>query len=336
MELSREQCYSIKGLAILLIMIHNFTDFLLSIECNEMVYEQKNTDVFLENLFSSNWFGYIFSFAGWIGVAAFFFLSGYGLTKKYNGSKTFNSGSYIKNHLIKLWILLVPVYLLYISVFTTDFITAIAHITFTINILRYVDNHFILDPGVYWFFGAIFQFYLLFIFMRKLDNRWLWCLCIVFLVFHYYLLYLNTAIMSCMRHNFIGWGTAFTLGIIAAKTQLSIPKQYNRIVCAISFITLCFCLVIKWLTPFTEVFTIIFFITLSKMLTKKWICFIGVISPSIFVLHPTIRRVIYCLYFAPEHAYLLTLIFIAIVIPLSWLHHVILKKVNRLLFSKQS
>ena len=332
--MSKEQSSFIKGLGILLIMVHNFVDILMDIANNEMSYSQKVTDVFLANLFSQNSIWYILSFAGWIGVPLFFFISGYGLTKKYNATTTIKAGSYIKNHVIKLWRLMFPIYLVYFAIYHTNAQSALAQITFTINLFYGKDN-FYLDPGVYWFFGAILQFYLLFLLLRKLSTRWLWVLCAVFLVVQYCIVYcVSYDMANWMRHNFVGWGVPFLLGMIAARSQLSISKSWNSALCAASFLILCACLVIRWLTPLTEVAMIIFLVTLSRMVTWKWACFIGIISPSIFALHPLIRMLFYSLCFKPEYVLVLTIAYSAVVILLSWAHHKILNNPNLLKFKR--
>ena len=308
-----------------MIMIHNYVDFLLSINSNEMIYSQDYTDTFLSHIFTADSIWYIFSFAGWIGVPLFFFSSGYGLTKKYN-DKPLNTRSYILNHLIKLWKLLVPIYLLYIFINTTNIQSALAHITFTIN---FFDDHikgFVMDPGVYWFFSAILQFYILFIFLRKLDLRWIWTLCVFFLVIHYYAFFgASNEISWLIRRNFLGWGVPFLLGIIAARKQIKLSEQMNLLLCIASFFALCACMVIKWLAPFSEVSMVVFIVTLSRMMTPKWICFIGIISPSIFVLHPLIRMLFYYFYFEPKQVLLLTIIYTIVVITCGWAHHRLLK-----------
>ena len=116
--MSKEQSSFIKGLGILLIMVHNFVDILLNIASNEMSFSQKATDAFLAHVFTADSLWYIFSFAGWIGVPLFFFISGYGLTKKYNATNTIKAGTYIKNHVVKLWKLMLPIFW-YTSVYTT-------------------------------------------------------------------------------------------------------------------------------------------------------------------------------------------------------------------------
>ena len=54
MNLTKEQCLNIKGIAIFIIMVHNFVDHLLGINCNEMYYTQYVTDAFLANLFTKS------------------------------------------------------------------------------------------------------------------------------------------------------------------------------------------------------------------------------------------------------------------------------------------
>ena len=334
-DMSKEQSSFIKGLGILLIMVHNFVDILLNIASNEMSFSQKATDAFLAHVFTADSLWYIFSFAGWIGVPLFFFISGYGLTKKYNATNTIKAGTYIKNHVVKLWKLMLPIFLVYFCLYHTNIQSALAHVTFTINILSYGKNSFHIDPGVYWFFGAILQFYLLFLLLRKLSTRWLWVLCAVFLVVQYCIVYcVSYDMANWMRHNFVGWGVPFLLGMIAARSQLNISKPWNSALCAASFLILCACLVIRWLTPLTEVAMIIFLVTLSRMVTWKWACFIGIISPSIFALHPLIRMLFYSLCFKPEYVLVLTIAYSAIVILLSWAHHKILNNPNLLKFKR--
>mgnify|MGYP002868625128 FL=1 len=345
--MSKEQSNFIKGLGILLIMIHNFVDILLGISSNEMVYTRESTDAFLAHIFTTDCIWYFFSFVGWIGVPLFFFISGYGLTKKYNAANTIRSASYIKNHAVKLWMLMVPIYLVYFILYGTNMEAGLSHmvitsnhiqsgllhITFTINLLSYGNNGFVIDPGVYWFFGAIFQFYILFLLLRKLDRRWLWILCGIFLIIHYFIIYAaNPDLSRWMRQNFLGWGVPFMLGMIAARSQLNPSKRMNLVLCIGALLGLCACLVVKWLAPFTEVMTIIFFVTLSRMMTMKWMCHIGVISPSIFVLHPLIRQLIYSIFDSASHyPYTMTIAFTIITLLMSWVHHAVLGKTNKLL-----
>ena len=330
MEISKEQGQSIKGIAILLIIIHNYVYILLGINNNEMNYSISATRTFLDHLFTPDVLLYIVSFAGWIGVPLFFFLSGYGLTRKYGQEKHLNARSYVMNHLVKLWMLLLPIYLVYCCIFTTNIQSPIAQMTFTINILSYGNNGFYLDPGVYWFFGAILQFYLLFLVFRRMSTRGLWVLCAAFVAFHYFALYsVDVYAFKWVRHNFLGWGSSFVLGMIAARSRVEASRGSIIAICITAFVGLCLGLVIKWLAPFAEICVIIFLVTLTRMVTTKWLCFLGIISPSIFALHPFIRQVFYSIFtFGPDHPYLMTLVFVATTLIFSWVHHRVLKKAN--------
>ena len=333
MELSKEQGQHIKGIAILMIIIHNYVDILLGINSNEMSYSENATAHFLDHLFTADAIWYIFSFAGWIGVPLFFFLSGYGLTKKYSSGNTLKPGTYITDHVVKLLKLLVPIFLIYLCFYRTNLKSAIAHLTFTINLLSYGKNGYYLDPGVYWFFGAILQFYLLFILLRKMKTQWLWVLCVAFVAFHYFILYgVEPETMTWMRHNFLGWGATFTLGMIAARSRTDLSKRAILLLCICSFIGLCASLVIKWLAPWVEICTIVFLVATTRMATTRWTCFLGVISPSIFALHPLVRQLFYSVFkFASDYPYTMTIIFVITTILSSWVHHQILNRANRML-----
>lgn len=333
MDLTREQCLNIKGCAIFLIMIHNFVDHPLGIDCNEMFYSQSATDAFLANLFSQSSIWYIFSFVGWIGVALFMFLSGYGLYRKY-GKQPIANRNYIKSHAIKLWKLLIPVYLLYVIISSLLFSESywlrsiIAQVALVINLLDYGNSGFVINPGVYWFFGAIMQFYLLFLALRRLDVKWIWVLTFIFLIIHYLNLYLvaNDGIMEWTRHNFIGWAVPFLLGIIAAQTRLSLKMKTSALICVVSCIMLFICLTNKALTPLTEIFTILVFVSLFQLFSWKGFFFLGVISASIFVIHPLIRIIFYNVTNVAEHTLLLTLAYFFVTVAVSFFHS---KLINR-------
>ncbi len=323
-----------KGIGILLIMVHNYVDHLMDINCNEMHYSQEVSDIFLSNIFTSSFFWYILSFAGWIGVPIFIFLSGYGLTKKY-GTSRIEVPLYIRSHLIKLWKLLLPIYLLYVIISHCCFgqnylIKGILTVcTFTANF--YGDNY--LEPGVYWFFGVILQFYIIFLLLRKLSVRWLCALLVGFLVIHYVALYfMSEWSMVWVRHNFTGWGASFILGIIAARKDIHLPKHYEWAISLLSFCFLWVCMTIKPLTPFAELTSIVFIISLGQKFTFKPFEFIGLISASIFVVHPLIRMIFYHTISLPHgqtsQPIIMTLAYFLIVILVSLGHHILLKSTS--------
>lgn len=83
--LTRQDTDSMKGVAILFIVLHNLLHWISKTKENEFSYSVEKTKLFFENLFTNAdtlWMD-VFSFLGWYGVPAFLFLSGYGLVKKY-------------------------------------------------------------------------------------------------------------------------------------------------------------------------------------------------------------------------------------------------------------
>lgn len=344
MTLSKELCTCLKGVAISLIVIHNFFDYLLEIECNEMYYCQDYTDAFIANVFSSSFFWYVLSYAGWIGVPLFLFLSGYGLTKKYNSYQQINSYTYIKNHIVKLWKLLLPVSLLYFIIYVYVFNqpqvphnlkSFLAQIPFLINLLDYGDNSFYIVPGVYWFFGAILQFYIIFLFIRRLSIKCLVVLSLSFLGINYFILYfVSNETMEWARHNCLGWGLPFVLGIIAAKSQKELPQKWHIFLSFLSLGGLCISLICKPFIPFVEIMTIILLISVSKYLNNRLFFLIGIISPSIFVIHPFIRMLLCNLFWASNYPIAMTIIYVILVGALSWLHHRVLNNPDLFKFKR--
>ncbi len=328
MEIRREQSLAMKGYAILLIMIHNFVDHIMVMGNNEMAYCPSATADFVSHILSRPSVWHIFSFTGWIGVALFIFVSGYGLTRKY-GTKTIDTTDYIKHHTIKLWVLLAPMYLLYVLVMywlcgePHNWQSILAQLSFTVNILSYGDNSFAIEPGVYWFFGAILQFYLLFLLLRKWRVSWLFAALAGAIALHYGFLYLaDDDTMWWFRQNSIGWGAPFLLGMIAAKSSWSPSKQQLCLLLPISIVLLSLCLTIKALMPLTEILTILFFGSVALLIHIKPINAVGIISSSIFVVHPFVRMALYKLLGNSALGLgSMVAIYVIIVAVLSLLHH---------------
>ena len=335
MMLTREQCNGLKGFAILLIMIHNYVDHIMGMGCNEMAYSQAATTDFTTMVTTQPSIWHLFSFTGWIGVALFLFVSGYGLARKY-GDGDIDKKSFIRRHVIKLWVLLAPVYILYVAVQhywcgeSHNWQSIIAQLTFTTNILSYGDNGFVIEPGVYWFFGAILQFYLLFLFIRKWNVNKLMIALACGLALNYAFLYLTTDdTMWWFRQNCIGWFAPFLFGMIAAKIPYKPSKSWLWILLPASLTTLYLCITIKAFIPLTELCTILFFGSLVLLMNLKLINIVGMISASIFVIHPFIRMTLYkALGSSTLSISAMVAIYFVLVMAFSLLHHLLYRKVS--------
>ena len=328
MMLTREQCNGLKGYAILLIMIHNYVDHIMGMSCNEMAYSQEATTDFIAMVTTQPSIWHFFSFTGWIGVALFLFASGYGLARKY-GDGDIDKTSFIRRHVIKLWVLLAPVYIIYVAVQyywcgePHNWQSIIAQLTFTTNILSYGDNGFVIEPGVYWFFGAILQFYLLFLFIRKWSEGKLMIALAGALALNYAFLYLTTDdTMWWFRQNCIGWCAPFLLGMIAAKSLYKPAKSWLWVLLPTSLAALYLCITIKAFIPLTELCTVLFFGSLVLLMNLKPINVFGMISASIFVIHPFIRMILYqALGNSTLSISAMVAIYFVLVLAFSLLHH---------------
>lgn len=115
MLISRKQSSLMRGIAMLLICLHNlFHQNSLFKECEFAFYPERVKQ--LHNIPLTPWHlvEALFSFWGWYGVPIFIFLSGYGLVCKHElSAKNLTPGAYISHNYLKLIVLLIPGYLFY-------------------------------------------------------------------------------------------------------------------------------------------------------------------------------------------------------------------------------
>lgn len=332
MDITREQDLNIRGFSILLLVVHNYVYRLMGINCNEFAYSKQVTDIFLSHVSSGQMPWYVASFAGWVVVSCFFFLSGYGLTRKYGEAAQLPLYCYIKRHVSKLWKLLLPVFAVYIALFYGAFghnwniPSIIAQVTFTINPLCYGDNSFVIEPGIYWFLGAILQFYLFFPVIRRLDKNWLWLLLAAGIAIRYLAIYgMSNDVQEWIRLNALGWVTPFIAGMIAARTPLNLTRRTSVVLCILSAVLLWLCMTHQCLMPLSEICCITCCVTLSRIVTLKPLAWIGGISSSIFMIHPLLRMIFYEL---GPHSVLLSLAcYTVLSIAVGWLYSLLMKAI---------
>ncbi len=84
-SLSLNECSAIRGIAIIMIFVHNYCRWIFSAKENEYQFSRERVNVLNDALSNFNWDfpAQIFSFFGHYGVPIFLFLSAYGLVKKY-------------------------------------------------------------------------------------------------------------------------------------------------------------------------------------------------------------------------------------------------------------
>jgi peptidoglycan/LPS O-acetylase OafA/YrhL len=217
----------IKGIAILLIICHNFFHWLKPIMGeNEFSFNLEFSQNFIESLISNplNFLQYILAFAGHYGLQLFIFISGYGLTVRY-AYKVYSYKGFIKKRLVKLYPvftiallgLLVYKFIIFNNELNSEvFIDFILRYTLLANLIP--KEVFVLN-GPFWFYSMIVQLYLLFpllLFIIKKNIKYLYLIAVltflIVLVFNQHLSGLNFSLF----YNFIGHLPVFVFGIVYA------------------------------------------------------------------------------------------------------------------------
>lgn len=241
--LTKQQSQALRGIAILGIILHNYCHFLkFAVKENEYTFTAEKPRLLLEKLLAldADLFIHILSFFGHYGVPVFLFISGYGLVKKYDGSRVLGCGGariFLWNHFKKLFRLMIWGYLLFVvvyflrnsngvEVYTWD--RVVAQLTMTVNFL-YEHPDRIIKPGPYWFFGLMMQLYALYIFV---IHRWRspWLLAALVLVcWLVQALAPTTDALNFIRYNFIGGVLPFVAGVyISRRSPNPFPKGEGR------------------------------------------------------------------------------------------------------------
>lgn len=316
--LGKTECNAMRGIAILGIILHNYCHWLAPIvKENEYQYFQNNVDE-LSKIMTSEWtnliFFHVMSFFGHYGVPIFLFLSAYGLVQKYelyNRDKHADPTTleFIKYHWKKLFRLMIVGFAAFILI---DAITPgrhhyavldiIAQLGLFNNILPHPDK--IIWPGPYWFFGLMFQLYIVYrLFLYK--RHWGWAVG---------LMVLSTAIqMACepdgealnrWRYNCVGGILPFCMGLLYARhVKNANPRLYplwtilavlgiyilslnrNSWFFVPAFVCIAAIYFVKHISRAT------FFSTFHRWLLNQ-LSWIGSISAALFISHPITRKVI--------------------------------------------
>ena len=303
-----------KGNAILFVALHNFfhsshlTEFVRE---NENTFDvQKTLDYFnVLKSFELSDIGQFFSFLGWIGVVVFMFISGYGLVKKYEGNgNQLKAGKYIFYSWKKLAVLLLMgvVYFVIIAVATGSGKIVIPRSLLQLTLLNnLLMPRLSIDPGVYWYFGLAFEFYLLYLLVRRWSARSLMigAGCLLLIQIAAIIVWgPESEPWSWLRHNFMGWGQVFLTGMAVAKSNFekhlptkTLPLFLLAGLCLVSLPFL-FLNVWTWflIVPFVAVMFFVFLaggVNNTKIL-KRIGLWLGKYSAFIFVVHPIVRSMI--------------------------------------------
>lgn len=311
---------AMRGVAILSIMLHNFTHWLGPIvKENEYTFSEHNVRRLLVELShpGEELLAHLLSFFGHYGVPVFVFLSAYGLTKKYESAQSADdSGAwqFIKKHYKKLFLMMLVGYTSYVMVdymtpgrYHYHFWEVIGNLCMIANL--YPDPDHSIWPGPYWYFGLMVQIYIFYRLvlhngkeslanrLSPLQNDIL--LAVLFLVPLFAQLCFGPESMELeyYRYNITGSIPVFIMGIVYARheasTDLSKGTYAMISLCCALLVLVCSMYYFTWIfAPFFVVACTISFVKALPAAITSSLTWVGTISAAMFVCHPITRKVL--------------------------------------------
>lgn len=257
MTLSKKDTAFLKGIAILMIMLHNFCHHLpMSVTENEYTFAIERFEK-LCSCFSNGGPHIVLntiSHFGHYGVPLFLFLSGYGLVCKYElsghrrhhrdfGHRTLRDLKFVWGHMVKMWKLMLPAIAIYWSycmfsgeTWRVQWGDLAAMLTFTSNL--FIERELILGP--WWFFSLIIQLYIVYrlVLYHHRDGFTLVAITAVCFMLQAYLYIADVrltpegaiqlfdknpchhSLFKYCRYNFVSWLLPFAAGILTARSRM--------------------------------------------------------------------------------------------------------------------
>jgi hypothetical protein len=341
--LSRAECNALKGLAILGIVLHNYSHWLgFAIKENEYQWQDRsNVRLIYELHFPGHLtFVQFLSYFGHYGVPVFLFLSGLGLVFKYEqtNSAPVRTLPFLRYHYLKLFRLMIFGFVAFTmldaitpSSHQYQFIDVIGQLGLFNNLLP--DPSHVIWPGPFWFFGLMMQLYLiyrLFIYRR----HWgfivaLMVICVLSQVF----CAPSGDTLEWIRYNMMGGMVPFGLGILAARYLPAI--EWNKNIWALTVLILIpiiyfMCLSYQswfWVPVFIIAINIAFIKVLPSFVTR-YLLWIGGISAAMFVTHPILRKIFIPISRSGD-VYTGILLYLVATIVVAWLYHKMLTHIPK-------
>lgn len=307
--LNKENSLILRGVAIIFIILHNllhFDIFGFTGE-NEMSFSSDNAISFFNAISNnSNVVGEFMSHLGWIGVPVFVFLTGYGVMASASLKKT-KPATYIKRNYLKLLALLLPAVLFFAGVdllkgnIWPELLKRFSYLTMLANLVYpYVKC----SPGVYWYFGLTFQFYLLWAFFGKhlnVKNLLAWSV-ILLGALYLFCAYGSPKSLSIFRHCFTGWFPVFAIGVWFGMRNNQDDLKPGKVWVELLLLFVLLGLVLlmsKWMLTwiFVPIVALAWFVVIGLLLMRtrylsdafRWV---GKYSACIFVCHPIARLIL--------------------------------------------
>ena len=342
--LTYQDSQKLRGLAIILIMIHNFCHVLPEfIPENEYLWSIEPIKQYGQYILQGgpHLILNLFSHYGFYGIALFIFLSGYGLATKYDHKEDISPVHFLVHHASKLWrLLFIGIFVYYIAfrLFggdepSWDHIIKLA--TFVSNLLPSRPLIF----GPWWWFSLIMQFYVVYyLFYYKKNLRFVCVFTLLCLLLQYAITFYcrhdltnEYGLLVYLHYNFPALVLPFSLGIYAVRRQ---PVWLDsRLLLIASILIVILGSFNVWIWCLGSLFACIALIQLGLLLCRlRWACslfsWIGRLSAWAFVIHPIVRRYVFRLNDSYSIYFTLTL-YLAITLAISFVIYEIFVYIDR-------
>ena len=306
--LTRLECNIMRGFAIIAIVSNNFSTWLSGvIGDNEFGFDYSQVEAFLSSLRNptGDFLMDLLAFYSPFGVMLFIFLSGYGLTLKYEGGHNQSAKQFIADHYQKLFLMQlkgVALFLAVILVFNPDRIVYFKYLIGQLLMVENLNPTPKIIPGPYWSFGMIMEVYIIFRLLLYRRPTWLLISAIFLSILTMAFVEPNGSLMYYLRYNFFMAILPFGTGMLVARYSnkiYSITDSSSKCTMALLlfFILLTACKFNFYSWLFMPLFIIGVSIPLAKLLNKihltsEIFCWLGGISGVMFLVHPILREVL--------------------------------------------
>lgn len=330
--LTRQQCNALRGIAILGIVLHNYTHWLgPMVKENEYTFTQHNVDRLLVEMAnpSIDLIAHLLSFFGHYGVPLFLCLSAYGLVMKYEknspkdlpqplperGDKCFRRAvEWVWHHYVKLFQMMIVGYVAFVLVdYMTprprqyEFWNVVGQLGMFSNLYANPDHD--IWPGPYWYFGLMVQVYIVYRFILYKGKGslcgmisgpaayYFTCALMVAAMFAQFCFEPTSDALEWYRYNVFGSIAPFIVGLLYARKRVN--HSYKKKSYALSALLAALVVLAGSLTYYAWCYVPIFVclcgINLVKALPLRVLQmfeWVGGISAAMFVCHPITRKVI--------------------------------------------
>lgn len=333
--LSRTECNIMRGLAILVIVTNNFGHLVKGVHPdNEYIYDYSNVSGFVDSLLHlNNLFPLeLLSFYSPFGVMLFIFLSGYGLTLKYEfgNGQSVSAKRFVIDHYTKLFSMQakgLAIFLVFLLMYNVNEIVYFWPFIKQLFMIANLSPSLKIMPGPYWFFGMIMEVYIIYRFVFYKRSSWLMMSIVALSLFIMTLLDPVGKLLCYLRINFCLALLPFSLGVLAARHWESFSFLFESklrviLIFIVSFLLLTSCKFNFYSWLFMPLFVVTTSVTLVILLSNLnffallfgWL---GGLSGVMFVVHPSLRQILIERANESGHCYAVVFIYLFLTIVLS-------------------